>query len=117
MAESYRVPLFEEQCTGAGGNLPAQFSLLQCEPACLTITAIKRCEQRNTTIVRLYNASTERVRGHLAWGLPIAHAWRVNLAEERLEEITVYSKSRLELDIPAWRIVTLELEAGRKFAG
>ncbi len=117
VAESYRVPLFEEQCTGAGGSLPAQFSLLQCEPACLTITAIKRCEQRNTTIVRLYNASTERVRGHLAWGLPISHAWRVNLAEERLEEITVYAKSRLELDIPAWRIVTLELEAGRKFAG
>ncbi|MDZ7307602.1 MAG: glycosyl hydrolase-related protein [candidate division KSB1 bacterium] len=117
VAESYRVPLLEEQCSGAGGNLPAQFSLLQCEPACLTITAIKRCEQRNTTIVRLYNASTERVRGQLAWGLPIAHAWRVNLAEERLEEIAVLAKSRVELDIPAWRIVTLELEAGRKIAG
>lgn len=117
MAQAYRVPLFEEQCTGAGGNLSGQFALLHCEPAALTVTAIKRCEQRNTTIVRLFNASTERVRGHLVWGLPISHAWRVNLAEERLEEISVYSKARIELDFPAWRIVTIELESGRKIAG
>lgn len=117
LAQSYRVPMLEEQCTGKNSNQPAEYSLLQCEPEALVVTAVKKCEQRNTTIVRLYNASTERVKGKVVWGAPITHAWRVNLAEERLEEVPILAKSRLELDVPAWRIVTLELEASRKMAG
>lgn len=117
LVQAYRVPLLEEQCTGKNSNQPAEYSLLQCEPEALVVTAIKKCEQRNTTIVRLYNASTERVKGKVTWGAPITHAWRVNLAEERLEEVPILAKSRLELDVPAWRIVTLELEASRKMAG
>ncbi len=116
-AQSYRVPMLEEQCTGKVSNQPPEYSLLHCEPEALVVTAVKKCEQRNTTIVRLYNASSERVKGKVTWGAPITHAWRVNLAEDRLEEIPILAKTRLELDVPAWRIVTIELEASRKMAG
>lgn len=116
-SQAYRVPMLEEQCAGRNSNQPAEYSLLQCEPEALVVTAIKKCEQRNTTIVRLYNASSERVKGKVVWGAPLTHAWRVNLAEERLEEIPILAKSRLDLDVPAWRIVTLELEASRKMVG
>jgi mannosylglycerate hydrolase len=116
-AQSYRVPMLEEQCTGKVSNQPAEYSLLQCEPQALLVTAVKKSEQRNTTIVRLYNASSERVKGKVTWGAPLTHAWRVNLAEERLEEIPILAKTRLDLDVPAWRIVTIELEASRKMAG
>ncbi|NUO79280.1 hypothetical protein HUU05_04320 [candidate division KSB1 bacterium] len=116
-AQSYRVPMLEEQCTGKISNQPPEYSLLQCEPEALVVTAVKKCEQRNTTIVRFYNASHERVKGKCTWGAPLTHAWRVNLAEDRLEEIPIIAKSRLELDVPAWRIVTIEVEASRKMAG
>ncbi|MGH7494660.1 MAG: alpha-mannosidase [bacterium] len=113
-AQDFRVPVLEELCKGRHGNLPAEFSLFQCEPESLVVTAIKKCESRNTTIVRLYNTSSERVKGKMAWGMPVLHAWRVNMSEERLEEIPVLAKSRLEIEVPAWRILTLELEAGKK---
>jgi hypothetical protein len=57
------------------------------------------------------------VRGKLFWGLPVAHAWKVNLLEERLEEVTVFSNSRVDLDCPAWRIISIELEMSRSVLG
>lgn len=113
-AQDFRVPMLEERCKGQPGNLPAEFSLFHCEPENLVVTAVKKCESRHTTIVRLYNTSAERVKGRLSWGTAVQHAWRVNMSEERLEEIPVLAKSRLEIDVPAWRILTLELEAGKK---
>ena len=114
LAQDFLVPVLEDLCKSGHGNLPAEFSLFQCESEGLVVTAIKKCESRNTTIVRLYNTSGERVKGKLAWGMPVMHAWRVNMSEERLEEIPVLAKSRLEIEVPAWRILTLELEAGKK---
>jgi alpha-mannosidase len=98
-------------------TLPADFSLFRLEPNSLVITAVKSVTLRDTVIVRLYNASSERVRGKLFWGLPVAHAWKVNLLEERLEEATVFSSSRVDLDFPAWRIITLELEMSKSMLG
>jgi alpha-mannosidase len=118
-AQRFRVPLLEKVCHGAvtGSPLPAEFSLFRLEPDSLVVTAVKKCEQRDTVLVRLYNASAQRVRGKLFWSLPVTHAWKVNLLEERLEEVTVFSNSRVDLDCPAWRIATIELEMSRSVLG
>jgi hypothetical protein len=57
------------------------------------------------------------VRGKLYWGMPVSHAWKVNLLEERLEEVTVFSNSRVDLDCPSWRITTVELEMSKSSLG
>jgi mannosylglycerate hydrolase len=116
-AQCFRVPLLEKPCPGPGGNLPADFSLFRAEPNFLVVTAIKKCDHRDTVIVRLYNASSQRFKGKLFWSLPVAHAWKVNLLEERLEEVTVLSNSRVDVDFPAWRILTLELEMSKSVLG
>lgn len=118
-AQRFRVPLLEKICRGAntGSVLPADFSLFRSEPDSLVITAVKKCEARDTVLVRLYNASSQRVRGKLHWGMPVSHAWKVNLLEERSEEITVFSNSRVDLDCPAWRITTVELEMSKSSLG
>jgi len=119
-AQRYRVPLLEKVCRGAsstGSALPAEFSLLRVEPDSLIITAVKKCDNRDTVLVRLYNASSQRVRGKLHWGLSVSHAWKVNLLEERLEEVTVFSNSRVDLDCPSWRITTVELEMSKSSLG
>jgi hypothetical protein len=117
LAQRYRVPLLEKPCRDAAGTLPVEFSLFRLEPDSLIVTAIKKCESRDTTIVRLYNASSQRVRGKLFWGMPLGHAWKVNLLEERLEETSVFANSRVDLDVPAWRILTLELETSKSVLG
>ncbi len=119
-AQRFRVPLLEKVCraaTGAGSALPADFSLFRAEPDSLLITAVKKCDARDTVLVRLYNASSQRVRGKLHWGMPVSHAWKVNLLEERSEEVTVFSNSRVDLDCPAWRITTVELEMSKSSLG
>jgi alpha-mannosidase len=118
-AQRFRVPMLEKVCRAAtaGTPLPADFSLLRAEPDSLVITAVKKCDQRDTILVRLYNASSQRVRGKLHWGLSVSHAWKVNLLEERLEEVTVFSNSRVDLDCPAWRITTVELEMSKSSLG
>ena len=119
-AQRFRVPLLEKVCRGAsptGSILPADFSLFRAEPDSLVITAVKKCDARDTVLVRLYNASSQRVRGKLHWGMPVSHAWKVNLLEERSEEITVFSNSRVDLDCPAWRITTVELEMSKSSLG
>jgi alpha-mannosidase len=118
-AQRFRVPLLEKICHGAaaGSPLSPDFSLFRLEPEALVVTAVKKCDQRDTVLVRLYNASGQRVRGKLFWGLPVAHAWKVNLLEERQEEVTVFSNSRVDLDCPAWRIITIELEMSRSVLG
>lgn len=116
-AQRFRVPLLDKPCLGPGGTLPADFSLFHIEPKSIVVTAIKKSDQRDTVIVRLYNASALRFKGKLFWGLPIARAWKLNLLEERLEEATVFSNSRIDVDFPAWRIVTLELEMSKSVLG
>lgn len=118
-AQRFRVPLLEKICHGAvtGSPLPPDFSLFRLEPDSLTVTAVKKCDHRDTVLVRLYNASSQRVRGKLFWGLPVTHAWKVNLLEERLEEVTVFSNARVDLDCPAWRIATMELEMSKSMLG
>jgi len=119
-AQRFRVPLLEKTCRstpGAGSALAADFSLFRLEPDSLVITAVKKCDVRDTIIVRLYNASAQRVRGKLFWGMPVSHAWKLNLLEERLEEVTVFSNSRVDLDCPAWRITTVELEMSKSALG
>jgi alpha-mannosidase len=117
LAQRYRVPLVEKSCHGAGGTLSADFSLFRLEPNSLIVTAIKKCDHRDTLIIRLYNASSQRVKGRIFSGLLLARAWKVNLLEDRLEEVTVYSNSRVDLDFPAWRIITLELEMSKSVLG
>jgi alpha-mannosidase len=118
-AQRFRVPLLEKACHGpiTGSPLPPEFSLFRLEPDSLVITAVKKCDNRDTVLVRLYNASSQRVRGKLFWSLPVARAWKVNLLEERLEEVTVFSNSRVDLDCPAWRIATIELEMSKSMLG
>ncbi|MDZ7343224.1 MAG: glycosyl hydrolase-related protein, partial [candidate division KSB1 bacterium] len=112
-AQQFRTPLLSKLCLGPGGALPADFSLFHIEPKSIVVTAIKKSEQRDTIIVRLFNASALRFKGKLSWGLPVARAWKLSLLEERLEETTVFSNSRIDIDFPAWRIVTLELEMSK----
>ncbi|MCP3978244.1 MAG: hypothetical protein GY716_02775 [bacterium] len=73
------------------------------------MTAIKRHEERDSLVVRLYNLTAEPVRDTLQLGFVAAAAWRTNLLEQREAELSIADGRVIEVELGPHRIVTLEI--------
>jgi mannosylglycerate hydrolase len=94
----------------ASGRLPRRTGFLEVEPENLELSALKRAEERESLVLRLYNPTRESLSGSIRTGFPIRRAWETNLNEVRLRELGVGSDGRLVLEVPAGRILSIELE-------
>jgi mannosylglycerate hydrolase len=92
------------------GILPGkQHSFFTVDNPSLRFSALKKCEDRNTWIARLYNLADVEQQGTLSFSVDIKRAWLTNLNEERLSEITVKSPG-VPVHAGAHKIVTIEFE-------
>lgn len=115
--QRFQAPVIDQQCANGSGGLPEEFSFIRIEPATLHFTGLKKCVYRDTVILRVVNLGTQRAKAKIRCGKPLRHAWKVTLGENRIEEIPVVNDDSLEVDIPGWRILTVELEPGRTMHG
>ena len=107
-AQGHNAPLRAHQTGAHGGELPASGSFVTVEPEGLALSAVKRSEAGNGTIVRVYNPTAEAVAGRL--GLRGAReAWSAALSEERLQEVAVEDGS-VAVDVGPKKIVTVVFE-------
>ncbi|MGQ9852196.1 MAG: alpha-mannosidase [Candidatus Oleimicrobiaceae bacterium] len=111
-AHTYRhfAPVRAFQCGISEGDLPLSMSFLQLAPGSLVLSAVKKCEERNSLIVRFFNPTEKEVPGHLRLARPIRKAHLTNLNEERIEPLPVTASGELRLAVPHKKIVTVELE-------
>jgi alpha-mannosidase len=93
------------------GNLPAggHRSLIEVDRPQVVVEAIKRAEDSNATIVRLYEAWGGRCRARLRTTLPASRALLCDLLERDRKEVAV-NESVIELDLTPFKILTLKLE-------
>src|SRR5271157_287448 len=93
--------------------LLASGSFFELEPAELVLSCVKKAEQSDDVIVRLFNASTERsVQGTLKIGLKVEAVDIVNLEETVIGNVPFNAEgilSSIVLDVPPARIITLKL--------
>jgi len=75
-----------------------------------SISAIKKHESRDTLVVRLYNLTAESVDETLTFGADLQSAFKVNLLEEREDEIPSDGPRRLPLRLGPHEILSLEVE-------
>ena len=113
----FQAPVLDAPLMNGGGNLPDEFSLVSIEPSTLRFSVLKKCAYRDTVILRVTNLHNQRGKAKIRCGKPLRHAWKVTLAENRIEEIPVLHDDTLEVDVPGWRVLTLELEPGRTAHG
>lgn len=92
----------------AAGHVSGGQGLLEVLTASTRVTAIKKHEQRESLVVRLYNMTGDQVEETLTAGREIAGAWRIDLLEERVEPVP-WSGNRLVIGLRGHEIVTLEL--------
>jgi mannosylglycerate hydrolase len=109
-AHAFNAPLRAVPTIVHSGQLPAQLSFVQIEPASLVISAIKQAESGEGLIVRFYNIAAEEVKGRLKVYRPFAKAALVNLNEEETEELPSNERGEVELSVRGKQIVTVKFE-------
>jgi len=107
-AELYSLPLEVAEAGKHGGDLPKELSLLAILPEALALSALKRAEDRDALVVRIYNPTAKPVTAIIAAYKPIASAALLNLNEEVQEPLTP-SGSRVSFPLAAKKIATVEL--------
>ena len=90
------------------GQIPATARYLSFDNPFLHVTACKQAEDRNTTILRFFNLTGETQTLNAALCDCVKEAFLVNLNEERRSELTI-ENGKLTLEIPAKKIITIEL--------
>ncbi len=96
----------------AYGNLPvgSSRSLIEIDTRQVIVEAIKRAEDSDAVIVRLYEAWGAPCRAKLRTTLPARRAWLCDLLERERSEVEVHD-GELDLDLTPFKILTLKLEA------
>jgi alpha-mannosidase len=108
-AYEFDVPMVPVQTTVHKGRLPVTDKLVTVSPDGLIISALKKCEIRDTVCLRLFNITSTEVKGKIQTGFKIKQAYMVSMNEERLSKINVKKQDTIELVVPAKRIITIEL--------
>jgi len=110
LAEFFNVPVPIVQTRKHDGNLPgSEKSFFEIDNDMLRFSALKKCEDRATWVVRLYNPTSAKQKGNLVFHLPAKKAWLTSLNEEREREIPVAGNS-VPLEASPCKIVTVEIE-------
>lgn len=93
---------------GSGAAARAVESLLAVDAPHVVIETVKRAENGQGLIVRLYESQRRRGPVTLTAGFPLAQVWRTNLLEQNQEALDVAGRE-VTLDIKPYEIVTLRL--------
>jgi len=110
-AESFNVPVVPVQTRTHQGQLPAgEASLFEIDNPALRFSTIKKAEDRDTFIVRIYNPTDETQAGSLRFFAPVAGAWLTNLNEDQQSEITLAGDSEVPVSVGQKKIVTVEIK-------
>jgi alpha-mannosidase len=99
-------PLIVQSASQASSLQP--ISLLSAEPANIVVETIKRAEDGDGLIVRLYESQRRRSKARLHLGFRLNGAWRTNLLEENQTELTP-DGNILTISVRPYEIVTLRL--------
>jgi len=96
-----------------GGQNPDRLSLISVDTPELVISALKRSIDEKSLVVRFFNISPEPISPTIMTYWQLEQAWRVNLNEERQEQIPLVGNHTFQVQVRGHQIITYEL----KFVG
>ncbi len=116
MKEAYALnnPLLvwgEKSGVNPDSSTTGGFSLASVNQQHLVIETIKRAEDGEGLIIRLYETQRKRGSFTLTTGFPIKKAWRTNILEENQESLLV-KKNQVEGFIKPYQIYTIRVIPG-----
>ncbi|MHB0876944.1 MAG: alpha-mannosidase [Anaerolineae bacterium] len=102
-AASLNVPLSALRVSAQSGPLPATWSLVAADATNLVVDTVKKAEDDDSLVVRVYEAFGQRGRGTLRFGRQLAAASECNLMEEDEREVA-WQGSELQFDYLPYQI-------------
>ena len=107
-AYDINVPLRSISTEGKSGVLPAEFSLVNINKSNVIIETVKKAEDSDAVIVRMYETWNSRTDCEVSFGLDVKDAYECNLMEEKDEKLTL-SGGKLNLTFKPFEIKTLKV--------
>lgn len=104
MAYAYNMPLLVSET----GLSPRDITLFEVDEPNMMIETVKKAEDSNAIIVRMYEAHGGRGQATLMSDLPIKRAWLCNGLEEN--EASLTWKNGATFDVTPFKIVTIKVE-------
>jgi alpha-mannosidase len=104
-------PLRAHPVSGAGTWLPVEFGLVRCLTPGVMIDTVKKAEDSDSLIVRVYEAHGGRVTTTLAFALPVESAEEVNLLEEPVGPVDVIVDT-LRFSLSPYQIRSFRVKLG-----
>ena len=94
------------------GQIPAQATFVMVEPRELVVSAVKRSNDGQSTVVRIYNPLPDTINAKIQPGVAFVQAYMANLLEERQTPVATHAehKQTVEVAIQSGGIVTLVFE-------
>jgi alpha-mannosidase len=107
-AHSLNQPLVAMEIGESRGELPESFSLVSVKESAVVIDTVKRAENSDATIVRLYEAFGGATTAHITVADGFKKAYICDLMENKEREIEI-SAGSVTLPLGACEIATLML--------
>jgi len=108
-ALTFSAPLKSCQFGRQSGRLPLRASQVGVSDSSLVLSAVKKADDRDSVLVRLFNPTSRDVKTRVDVGFPFAAAHLARLSEERGERLDADDRG-VGLTIGRGKIVTIEFE-------
>ncbi len=108
-AEKFNLFLETAQAGKGKGDLPKQMSFIEIDSEEIALSSLKKHEQRESAVLRLFNPSLNKIDTKVKFHLSVKEAWLTNMNEERKERLTIKGKHVVDLSFGPKKIVTCEV--------
>ena len=108
-ANTFNLPLRSYQTDQHPGEGKTTYGFLTVKGKGIVVSALKKAEDRDTMIVRVYNPFSETKQGAITFHRRPKTAYLVDLNEERQRELTLEREGSLILELPAKKIISVEI--------
>ncbi|WP_199616718.1 alpha-mannosidase [Paenibacillus alkalitolerans] len=95
---------------GSEGKLTGTHSFLKLDHPNVMIETVKRAEDGEDVVIRLYETAGTRIQTNLYIGFQMSEAWLADLMEERVQQLDI-NEQTLTLSFTPFEIKTLRLTA------
>lgn len=108
-SENFNVPLRFVQTSSHTGLLPLKQEFVSIEPSNLVVSALKKAEDRDSVIIRVFNPTENILEGNIKFHSVIKEAYLTNLNELRQESLKLVDGHSLKIKAGSNKIITVEL--------
>ncbi|MFA5293278.1 MAG: glycosyl hydrolase-related protein [Phycisphaerae bacterium] len=110
-ADFFNIPMVPVQTRKHKGTLAAkQASLFAIDNPAVRFSALKKAEDGDTFIVRLYNPTSQKQQANITFSAAVEKVWQTNLNEERNSPVNPADDGDIPIVLLPYKIVTIEVE-------